>query len=381
MSRPRNARSRNCPHTFALLAAALAAASCQSLLPPGQPLSKQQANVCHDLARNSVCVGDRVWFTPGDDTPDLLRLFSSPESWENTRRHVNVFMLGPRHFEPAPKPETNSLQDLIRVGAFVKLNSWGIKLASEEGAVKEWDCTGNKTADVTLGHIQNLRNSGANLDLVAIDESLVSGIHACNLPLAAIAENTLNYIDKVHEGAARLKTKLPAIGDTEPYPGLTVDTLISWVELLGQHKDSISFFHLDIDLNYLHVHPEINALQDLEKLQKVLHVHGIPFGIIIWSGHDPVPDDEQYYKDAMELVALVKSLSEPPEQLIFESWVTRASLQCRLNASACHANSCSKQDPTYCGLKSVPLNLPEDGEHDFSHTRLIFDSLKAFSEK
>jgi hypothetical protein len=311
----------------------------------------------------------RVWFSPDNETPDLLEMFTRPDLWQTARSHIKIIKLGPQHFELQSSLERNSLLDLQKVKAFEKLTKWGISLASEEGVVKEWDCTGSKAAKVTLGHIRNVRAAHGNISVIAMDEPLVSGLGACRLSLGDIATNTHNYMRDV-ERASFAMDGIPLIGDIEPYPSIPISTLESWIDALYKKSTRLAFFHLDIDINYVHVHQDINVNRDLRDLQDFLLQRKIPFGVIIWSGHDPVDSDEVYYRDAMELARLVKSSVHLPIEIVFQSWVHRSPI-----GAHCPAN-----DPSLCGHKTVPLNLPEDDSLLYSHTRLVNDALAFFGE-
>jgi hypothetical protein len=318
----------------------------------------------------------RIWFSPDDETPDLLEMFMQPDLWQTARSNINVYKLGPRHFDLHSSLKRNSLLDLESVSAFEKLKDWGISLATEEGAIKEWDCTGIKAAQVTLTHIQNVRVAHGNIKLIAMDEPLVSGFGACKLSLREIAKNTDRYANDVTRASGvDANSEAPLIGDIEPYPSIPVTTLISWIEALSGTSTRLNFFHLDIDLNYLNAHPEIAVTKDLRELQQLLRQKGIPFGIIIWSGHDPVDSDTTYYKDAMVLVHLVTLLARPPTEIVFQSWVRRSPIGCSADHGGCEPSRCSAGDPSFCGDKSVPLNLPEGNVQSYSHTRLVNDSL------
>jgi hypothetical protein len=191
-----------------------------------------------------------------------------------------------------------------------------------------------------------------------------------------IAANTKRYTDDVTLSSGTDRNHpAPLIGDIEPYPSIPVATLISWVDIVSKMQVRLTFFHLDIDLNYLHAHPEVSVTNDIHQLQKFLRQKGIPFGVIIWSGRDPVDSDAAYFEDAMELVRLVKASVRLPSEIVFQSWVRRSPVGCGTSHDQCGPNRCSPLDPSYCGEKSIPLNLPEGDPKLYSHTKLVNDSL------
>ena len=125
-----------------------------------------------------------VWLSSDSSAPDMLDLFRHPELWARARERVGVFKFVPPHVDPRIAAGRNSYAGLKDSGAFALLRQWGIRVAVEEGAVKEWDCTGTKqAAPATIGHIANIAAAGAALQVVAMDEPLVSGRGPCALSI------------------------------------------------------------------------------------------------------------------------------------------------------------------------------------------------------
>jgi hypothetical protein len=226
----------------------------------------------------------------------MLDLFRHPEPWARARERVGVFKFVPPHVDPRMAPARNSYAALKEAGAFVLLRQWGIRIAVEEGAVKEWDCTGTKqAAPATIGHIANIAAAGAALQVVAMDEPLVSGQGACALSIDDIAARTAAYARAVRGSKEVQASGEPiAIGDIEPYPLPDAATLMTWVRSLIARGLKPAFLHLDINLHYVDVHPEIRLADDLRRLNAFFHETGIPLGIIIWSGYDPLNADRAY---------------------------------------------------------------------------------------
>ena len=154
--------------------------------------------------------------------------------------------------------------------------------------------------------------------------------------------------------------------------------LIEWVKALEAHGFKPAFLHLDINVHYLDVHPEIPLAADLRVLARFLHEAGLPFGVIFWSGYDPLNSDRAYYDHVMDLARRVKAAIGQPDQAVFQSWVARSPIACSRSEPVCAKQPCSSADPPYCGEKSIPLNLPDDDPAAFTQTRLVRDVLALF---
>jgi hypothetical protein len=214
------------------------------------------------------------------------------------------------------------------------------------------------------------------LQVVAMDEPLVSGRGPCGLSIDEIAQRTAAYVAAVKASKeAQAAGSAPEFGDIEPYPSIAVPTLIEWVKALEAHGFKPAFLHLDINVHYLDVHPEIPLAADLRTLARFFHDAGIPFGVIFWSGYDPLNSDHAYYDHVMDLAGRVKAAIGAPDQAIFQSWVTRSPIACSRSETECLKQPCSPADPPYCGQKSIPLNLPDDDPAAFTQTHLVRDVL------
>src|SRR5437764_13404255 len=211
---------------------------------------------------------------------EMFDLFRHPELWARARERVGVFKFVTPHVDPRIAAGRNSYAGLKDSGAFALLRQWGIRVAVEEGAVKEWDCTGTKqAAPATIGHIANIAAAGAALQVVAMDEPLVSGRGPCALSVDEIAARTAAYVAAVSGSNEAQRFGRPIeIGDIEAYPSTDVVTLIAWLRALPAHGFRPAFLHLDIDVHYVDVHPEIRLKDDLQMLARSIREAGIPLG-------------------------------------------------------------------------------------------------------
>ena len=319
-----------------------------------------------------------VWFAPDSESPDLLDIFRYPARWESARAHVNVFKLSAQQLSPGKPHQVNNFQNLKDAHIFEALASWHISLAAETGAVKEWDCTGRLAALQTIGMLRNIAAAAGKVDYIAMDEPLLSGTGPCKLSVAETAARTTLYARLVQEGRSNKgETPLLHLGDIEPYPSFSVQDLKDWINALQLQGIKLDFLHLDINVAYVDSHREIRMEQDLVDLSSFMRSANIPFGIIFWSGHDPVNSDKLYYDYTMRFLSRVHRAIKAPDQVVFQSWVTRSSGKCPMSTPTCAKLRCSESDPPYCSKKSIPLNLPDTGAATFSHTKLIRDGLAA----
>jgi hypothetical protein len=323
-----------------------------------------------------------VWMSPVADTPDLLDLFRRPELWARARERVGTFKFAPPQANPGVTKVRNSYAALKGADAFAALRQWGIRIATEEGAVKEWDCSGTAQAPLaTAGHIANIAAANAALQVVAMDEPLVSGKGPCALSVDEIAKRTAAYVAAVKASKEAQAAGAPEFGDIEPYPSMTPPILIEWVKALEAHGFKPAFLHIDINVHYLDVHPEIRLGDDLRTLARFFRDAGIPLGVIFWSGYDPLNSDHAYYDHVMDLAVRVKAAIGTPDQAVIQSWVTRSPIACSRSETECAKQPCSPADPPYCGEHSIPLNLPDNDPAAFTQTRLVRDVLALFGDR
>ncbi len=261
------------------------------------------------------------------------------------------------------KSGLNTSADLGAVQAFSLLHSWGIKVAIEVPAIKEWDCTGELAAKRTLQYVDIVGQQGGAVDLLAVDEALVSGVQNCHLGLQEIAHRVAGYFGLVSSGKPGI-----AIGITEAYPRFSVAEIGQYITGVEQGGGKPAFVHIDVNIPALAHRADVHPEQDLRALQALFRQHHVPFGVIIWSGYNPTPSDRVYYESSMAWARRVHAAIGAPDQVVFESWVIRSSAHCAPDQKDCTGATprCAADDPPYCGKGSVPLNLPESSPYTFT---------------
>jgi hypothetical protein len=324
-----------------------------------------------------------TWFSPANDAPDYIDLFKKPELWERARSQINVFKFAPHQVAEIRNSKTNTYDDLVSVDAFRKLKQWGIDIAIEVGSVKEYDCNAERTPAETLQWVANVRDAGSFVRFLAMDEPIASGLKSCGRTLDEIAKSTATYVRTVRSGDSNIDNRPPLeVGDIEAYPSTSVADIKRWISLLKAYGYKPAFFHLDVNIHYLDKNPRIDAAATISDLKQYFSEERIPFGIIIWSGYDPENSDQEYYNFALRWANKVHFWIGSLDQIVIQSWVTRSSLNCESIDGSCNPKQykCGVNDPAFCGTKSVPINLPENNNNVFSHTRLLNNVLAIFAK-
>ena len=295
---------------------------------------------------------DRVWFAPAPGSPDLRRLFEVPEEWRRARSKIQVFKFYQQHTDPAAPPIVgpNTYQALARADAFRRVGrEWGMRLALEVGAVKEFYCTpdGSGMRDAvaaTLRSVAAIRDAGGIVSYLAMDEPFIGGLSPrCGAPhFERTADRLRTYISEVRRAHPVLR-----IGLIEAYPTFSPAQFAAMLQLMTDRGTPPAFLHADVDLNAMRS-GQHEFGRDMIRLAELAESHGIPFGVIVW-GHDG-DADARYAADARELADAVhrtfRHSSVLPAHVIFQSWAESSS-----------------------GQRVTPANLPESRAN--THTWLV----------
>ena len=323
-----------------------------------------------------------VWFNPAPESADFQTLFTQPDSWSAARKQISVFEFAPSQLRQSKL--RNSLEDMVRVDAFQKLRSWGIQTAIAVGAVKEWDCNARTTVGLTVNFIRAVHQHGGAVQYVAMDEPLFSGLGLnkpiCNFTIEQAATRTADFAQRVQVvvrkqglGAA------PAIVDIEPYPSISLSQHETWIDDLIADGLRPAAYQLDIAIAQINRRPEIKQkfVSDLRQLKAFVESRNIPFGVIVWSSHDPVGSDREYFQDTLEWARTLHNVIGRPNEIVLSSWVRRCNTADQCDGPRAR---CASRDPSDCGKRSVPTNIPDSDPSVFSHTRLILETLAIFQQ-
>jgi hypothetical protein len=294
---------------------------------------------------------DRIWFTPGPGTVDMLRLFESPDEWPRARQVMNVFEFYQGHLLTAVSPGEgpNSYDAFVRADAFRKLLRWGKRIAVEAGAVKEGYCTPDASgmqASIarTLEALRNVQAAGGRVTYLAMDEPFTGGlVRRCGGPsLVPTADRLAVYIPAVRQAFPDVR-----IGLIEPYPFFSPDEIAQMLSLLHDRQIRVDFLHIDGQRPALPTDRDEFA-GGLIELSALAAEYQIPFGVILFGDNGDA--DALYAADALrnatELKHVFRSWEVMPSHVIIQSWALSRT-----------------------GLFITPSNLPETAPN--THTALI----------
>jgi hypothetical protein len=298
---------------------------------------------------------ESVWFAPNMGSTDYTRLFSNPEFWPEVRSRIDVFKFYTQNvFDPACSIcGGNSLSAFVAIDAFRRLIGWGIAIALEVGAVKEWGCTGTDEFNTARAAIEHVQTNGGTVAALDMDEPFIGGQHVingrtCGYTMGESADVTAQFVQQVNNTYPDIR-----VGDVEPYPYFSIPELELWLAALEQRGVSLAHFHLDVDMVRV-LNEGLDVGADLQRLGRFLQERRIPFGVIFTSNLNWSPaSDCDYFVATMEWIRTVKSAIGKPEHVIFQSWL----------------------GPSADGLHEIPMNLPENGAGSCSHTYLILKGL------
>jgi len=278
-----------------------------------------QAGVCKNITNHL----SSLQFAPQPYAPaysvgcaDYMDLFNNESQWGDTRKKVDIFYLY--------GPLRGWLSETDASVVFPKLNQWGVNIALEEGAVKEWGCTGDVTAGVTIADIDKIKSYGAKVSYIVMDEPFIGGEnvvrgYSCNQTMDKSLVETVKYINLI-------KQKYPdiIIGDVEPYPYFSVEQLKQWI--IGfKEKSGHDFPFFQVDINYCYARERgLDIVAELNDLSSFCRARGIKFAIIAGGAtcsNYPllVASDKDFYEstlaDAQWIIAKV-----PQDFGIVQSW-------------------------------------------------------------
>jgi hypothetical protein len=325
-------------------------------------------------------VPNSVWFMPAGNSNDITSLFSEPNAWADARSKIDGFIFSPGQLDPK-RPLFPALK---HVDAFRKVNAWHLKTIIAVPAIKEWDCRADRTPKVTASMARTVYEAGGKVDFLQTDDALASALavehSACHLDVAGAVNVMTKYMTAIRADRSLVSNGIPPkVADVEAYPASNAAMLEQWLSGLNAAGVRPDAFLLDVNVHAIDRSQDLSSKLpgDLRRLKNRAQELGIQFGIIIWSGYNPLKSNEEYYNHAMKWAEAIRSDIGTPYRLSFASWVRR----CGKHGNCIGPTlGCEPNDAPDCGVVSVPTNLPAaDNKENYSHTRLIKDVLTLFN--
>jgi hypothetical protein len=287
----------------------------------------------------------QIWFGPNLGSPDLLTLFADPDSWKHSRNYVSVFRFASEHIM-AGSPGTeapnwggvgaNTYAEFVRVDAFRKLRSWGIKTLLGVGAVKPDTCDGVYALGLARNLIEKVADAGGRVDILGIDEPLPSSA-ICGMTPREAARVTAWF-------ATSLKADYPhlTIGLYEAYPYSTAQAITEFAGLMAEEGFYPDFLSIDVDRNG----NVGNVGNDMTAIAKTMKAAGKPYGQFLWG--QMFSDAAGYRASVLSWVDRLTGFARQPDFVQVEGW------------------------EVFDGKREIPANLPESDP--LSHTNLILET-------
>jgi hypothetical protein len=271
-----------------------------------------------------------LWIAPSPwpgDGRGLRELVKRDTEWADTRNKITGLLYWPAllnaHFNDAELSEF-----------FGKLTTWNKKLALEVPALKAELPNAAQSFALLQTQMSRFTPLGINGKLASfvLDEPYYAARHVLNQTDEFAIEQTATYIVSVR-GAYAGKT----VGDTEPYPSMTLAQLENWITQLDarlQSKGSarLDFFRLDVDWASMNgagstSWAEVKALEDFCRARNT------KFGLIYWAADQPYLEaggnldnltSLGWYSGVMSEGAAYLNAGGLPDEYIIESWLPNA---------------------------------------------------------
>jgi hypothetical protein len=286
-------------------------------------LFKPGLECLEDRTLPAGAISPTVWFSPAIDSA-VPALFQRPQDWTSAREKVNVLLLEqPELVNNSGRVTPNTWSTLQAAGLVQSLAKWNMQLAFDASVIiPQWLATPDHAERDSRAAIAHVKSAGGHVSYLAMDEPFYQGTVPCGMSPTATLDRIASFMQHINSYDPSV-----AIGLDEPYPALSVQTIEAEVNGLSVRGRAPAFFHLDINFDYLAVHPESAAKlgEDLRTLESYFAQKGIPLGIIFWGG-GPAASYQQNATQTLEYLSMVKSAMGVPHDAIFQTWGQQKSL-------------------------------------------------------
>lgn len=257
-----------------------------------------------------------VWMmTPSYDNGRCFRaLFEHPEQWAETRSLI----AGIGYADHCLRRQFTD--DELRAW-LPKLRQWNLGFELEVGAIKEWAKTGDGCFKAQDPNWQRFEQLGARIYGIAMDEPLCAARKLKETDAYAV-EETAKFIALV-----RKQHPTYMVGDIEPYPFLSCNEIISFVDGVNARLKEMGVRGLDflrIDPDWAHPRcswPEVKAIESECRRRH------LKFSLIYWAADWPslrrqkLADDSTWYASVIYQTHAYDAAGGAPDECMVESWL------------------------------------------------------------
>ncbi len=271
-----------------------------------------------------------VWAFPPplNNGAELWEMINKPELWQRTRNMIDGIGYADLNLN-------KQFSDEQLTSIFANLKKWHLKLCLETGAIKPWGIT----ADATLAAERPLWNRfiklGGTINSIDTDEPLCctrSQLKTLYPDSYAIKQTALYY------EAVRREYPHTLVGDTEPYPFLSVKEITDWLSRVQERLKADGMAGMDsfkLDVDWANFDPRTTSKpkgswQDVREIEAFCKKEHIDFRLIYWAAvqpqlrHDGKATDGTWTQEVLHMVKDYKLAGGSPHTFVVESWLDDA---------------------------------------------------------
>lgn len=269
-----------------------------------------------------------VWFgiPSASDGQAWRDLFAHPEQWAETRSKVQVLGYADHTLDRQFK------DDELRAW-FPMLDKWGLKLGLEVGAIKPWGQTGQKVFDIQRQKWDRFISLGAKIDAVALDEPLCCCRFHIQKPDDYAVAETAAFIALVRKNYPAMR-----IGEIEPYPSISVEDHLWWMDALQKKLAALGVRGLDfyrLDVNWANfICQNKGSWREVRQIELACRQRKLPFSLVYWASGLPLlerkelADESSWYISIMHQGYSYAMVDGRPDQVVIQSWLKTGNPKC-----------------------------------------------------
>jgi hypothetical protein len=210
---------------------------------------------------------------------------------------------------------------------------WHLKFSLAVGALKPWGPTADRAFATDRRQWDRFIADGARIDSLAMDEPLSFTQVSTGQTIEFAADQTARFITLVRQNYPTI-----AIGDVEPYPGISERDLLSFIDEVQGHLRQwnvrgMDFFRLDVNWMLFRLgYPRArDGWPGVLNLEVQCHRRGIPFSLIYWAANFPSEQrngtaTEATWEDAiLQQGAAFAAVGGLPDEMDIDSWLATPS--------------------------------------------------------